>query len=501
MRRGVLSAIAVAIAVAAVICADGLRTRFALHAVEQDLNAIYGRARPFLFRWPGAEYNPNLPAFSLENQDRALDSVIVQLDDLRPRIGETRGYLRLSARLCLLRGDYDRAIAQYRRALSVAEIDVELQSELASAYALRAENSRGLRKDNGKHPIDYAPALKYTAAVISKLNASSIIAFNAAALYEQMSLQQLALKEWDKSAALETDPAWRLEEQAHARQLREAISSRTARISRLTDPANLDVGDWDAPGALELMQQAAIEKWLAAPVLADSKLDLIEKRFSTRNDLWWRDFLRSPSSLQARILLSQAAAANVAGKNAQAEVAAAQAEIAYVKLGNPAGRLRARWERIVASHRGDHTETCPALLEGFSAETKKRSYRWLEAQGWLDAITCRNLLREGVSLSDRRTALAKIQGLGFEGLTLRALAFLTEPDVSSESPMTVWRDSLDGISRYWASVLPAYRLHHFCWSLAKTAQITGQYEAAVFAFQESSLNLSPQAGEIGRAHV
>ena len=103
-----------------------------------------------------------------------------------------------------------------------------------------------------------------------------------------------------------------------------------------------------------------------------------------------------------------------------------------------AGRLYARRQRIEASHRGDHPQTCPNLLKGFDAQVNARRYRWLQAEAWLDEITCRSLLREGASLDDRAAAFQRIEAIGFEGASLRALAFLTEPQVTADSPMRVF---------------------------------------------------------------
>ena len=388
----------------------------------------------------------------------------------------------LNARLALLRRRYDQAIRQYRRAQVLSAVPDTIETELAAAYALRAEFQG--------RPSDVANALEHAARSLLASRFASVARYNAALVFEQAGLLRDAGAEWQDAAATETDVSWRAEAEHARAALEKRIAAREEMIARLKDPESLESSELDIPGALEIAQQQAIEDWISRRAPPREALHLLAESFAVKyGDLWWRDFLSSRHSAEGLRLLSRAQSSYEAGQYQAAGDVAAEAEREFARIGNTAGRLYARRQRIEASHRGDHPQTCPNLLKGFDAQVNARRYRWLQAEAWLDEITCRSLLRQGASLDDRAVALQRIEAIGFEGASLRALAFLTEPQVTADSPMRVFSRGFEGLKRFWGGAVPDYRLHHFCWSLAEAAGVAAEPRAAVLLMRESALNL------------
>ncbi len=469
-----------------------LLPRYRMMAIERQENELYTRFRPFLYRWPGAPHAPQ--AFAATPGRREIDVARIDLGlrQLRIDLPDNPVLLQLSARLSLLTGRYDEAVAGYRRARYLGSRIVD--AELAAAFALRAE-SEG-------RSSDYGLALEHVARALAEQPRDAAVLFDAAVLMEKTALLRLAASEWRTYIATERNPEWRTEGTHRLAQLTSRISRRTEAESRLRDPRKIDHPTLAWPGALEAAQQTAITDWIVRDTRPDAAQQLLSEEFVRRHqDLWWHDFLDAPVSAQSLRLLSESQRAYDAGHFAEAERQGAAAEAAFVQLRNPAGRIRARWQRIVSSHRGDQPATCPSLLKGFEAEAQQHSWKWLLAQYWLDEITCRNLLYLGTSLQDRETAFGRIEKMGFEGVSLRALAFLTEPQVASGSPLRIWTRGFSGLTRFWASFVPEYRLHHLAWCLAEAARMAEEPEAAVLLERESVLNLGDNPDHGLRAQV
>ena len=469
-------------------------TRYQLWMAEREINQVYRTQHPFDFRWQGAPHPmPGHSAFRV-----ATPSTLSSLAERLARVQLDQHFdarrLLLSARVALLRGDFDRAIAEYRRQESLSGKDAGLSGEISAAYALRAEVEN--------RPSDLGIALEYASEAVHAPSVPSFVLFNAALLEQRSFLLQVASQQWPSAIEAEADPAWRQDAVTRNLELRRTLAKRKSTQDLLRSLEGIASSSIAEPGALEIVQQEAILRWIGLPSPPRAQLAILAARFARdHQDSWWRDFLHSPLDRVAAGLLSEAATANTRGDYGSAEQAASQAEIAFTRLGNAAGRLRSRWERIEASHRGDNPAICANLMNGFERETSKRSYSWLHAQGVLDGITCRTLQIKGASLKERLDALQEIEPLGFEGITLRAMAFLSEPWVSAESPLTAWRQTSRGLSRFWSSVLPGYRAYHFCWNLAEASRLSGDDNASRLLLEEASLNLSDEPNRGLRASV
>ena len=498
----------------AALCAAGFAARhfypdYQLHRASALLNDLYAARRPFSYRWPGAPWSarpdapppppaplqpPPAPAPPVKLGRNALAPVLLVLNALAPTHAADPGWLRLNARASLLEGQYDRAITQYHRAqLLSPHPDRDLSAEIAAAYALRGESEH--------RASDFGPALENISLALNRPDAehdtspvSAATHFNAALILREAWLLRTSAEQWTAAANAESGifPGarhWKREASDAGDALRRFFARREAAIARLNDPAKLNDADLAIPGGLEVAQQAAVERWISMTPQPRAALGKIAKEFKEKHgDLWWTDFLAQPSTPDALRLLSRAEAANGEGKHAEAQKVGAEAEAAFRKLGNDAGRLRARWEQISASRTGDRVRECPDLLRGFDADSGYRAYHWMQATSWLESITCQVIIDKGGAFDDSERAYENISRMNFEGISLRALAFLAEPYSSSRIPQRAWNWGTAGLHRYWVSSLAAYRVESFAWSLAEVSGTMGSRNSAVAAMREAVAN-------------
>jgi CHAT domain-containing protein len=362
-------------------------------------------------------------------------------------------------------------------------------SELAVAFALRAEAEN--------RPSDFGAALNYAAESVSGNAAPAFAYFNLAVITDKIPLPRIGLEQWEAAAKSEQDPAWRAEAETHRQEMAQLLQTHEHDLKALRDPESIRTSLPSLPGALETMQQAALQSWIVMDPPPLESLQFLANEFAERNDRWWRDFMAAPWDRRANVLLSKTVTNVGAGKYAEGEGTGAQAEALFDHNGNVAGRLRARRERLEASHRGDDdARACTRLLTGVISEVSRRSYPWLQGQIVLDEITCRTLRLNGPSLDDRLNAFSNIEKTGFEGISLRSLAFLAEPWVSASSPLAAWSRALRGLPRFWASRLGDYRAYHFAWNLAQAGRMAGYLDAERMLLRESALDLSndPRTG-------
>lgn len=459
--------------------------------LEREVDEAYGALASMPFRWETARHKTSIPS----------DSAAPDLASLRRRAArlmheasaDSRSLI-LNARLALLSGDAEAAVRIYRRAQALAPDNSGLDSELAAAFALRAESE--------KRDSDYEAALESVAKAAARDPESSSTAFNLAAIAELVPLRLTAERWYGASLLREKDPAWREETARRRSAVLEAIEHRRRMIDLVRDAGILDPDLWSVPGALEVRQQEAIRTWIGQLEPPMPALRQMAALFLDRHgDRWWSDFLKGPVATEAWRLLSQAHEANSLGDHARAEALGTAAETMFRKEKNDAGRMWARRVRIEASHRGDAVQHCPGLLQGFEEEAARRGYEWLRAQTPLDVITCRTASLAGASLADRERAAVRVAGAGFEGAALRALAFLTEPWVMADSPVRTWARGREVMRRYALSAVPGYRAYHVCWDLAEAARIAGADFAARVLLEEAAAELEDNENLSLRAAV
>ena len=76
-------------------------------------------------------------------------------------------------------------------------------------------------------------------------------------------------------------------------------------------------------------------------------------------------------------------------------------------------------------------------------------------------------------MSEREQGLAWIRNTGYEGLALRAMSFLLQPDLVRANPVRLWRITHEGLQRFWASEFTAVRAQQFYFAAALGATDQG----------------------------
>jgi tetratricopeptide (TPR) repeat protein len=481
--RKAIAAAALAVTVYSVWTWRGER-EFVLWRAESRLNRIYETSRPFVYRWAGA--GRARPA--AKGRAEGVASVRVQLLRAKPLLEADPRWLRLMGRAALLEANYEDAVRQYRRALALEGNGTGaggIQTELACAYALRGEA-------DGR-AADLGPALDYAAKALLRGDRDAITYFDAALILEKAWMLKMAAHEFRLSEAADRDGAWRAEAAQRAKRIEESVARRAAGMEALKDPRNVTPEPLKFPGAPELAQQYAVENWIALEPRPEQPLRAIADAFERQfGDLWWRDYLSQPRSAAGTRLLRGAYEAYLHGRFAEAGETARQAEAEFARAGNHAGRLRAREERVRASHRGDHPQSCEELMNGFAGEVTRRSYKWLETLNSLDEITCRNTLGKGGAFNGIETVARRVEEIGFPGMGSFVTAALTAADETLATPLRGWQRLIGGFEGFRKAYLADVRLRNLSFNLANLAAPAGQTGAAWLAHRESALHLDSE---------
>ncbi|HEV3041295.1 MAG TPA: CHAT domain-containing tetratricopeptide repeat protein, partial [Candidatus Angelobacter sp.] len=217
---------------------------------------------------------------------------------------------------------------------------------------------------------------------------------------------------------------------------------------------------------------------------------------TARQDQWLSDMLKAPSSPDnsaALKLLGNSRKASFEGKLGPTAKAASKAESLFSRLGNQAGMLRARLENVHSQVRHWNSKRCMEMLAGIGPTAAKKHYVWIEAQAWLEEVTCKTETRKAEVASEREQAYEWIKKTGYEALTLRALSFLTEDIASFDSRLTIWKRGHEGLKDFWNTPMRPERGFTFYYTLASSAQTAGDHQAAVALFEEG-IRLLEQTG-------
>lgn len=479
----------VAIAPAAAFLVWRYLPSFFLLRAEHALNDLARSERPFPWRWPGVLPGdaPHEPTRRVESE--RLRPIITDIQRADAWSGRTAHSLQLRARAALLAGDPDRAIGHYELAKSLAGTPGDLDLELGIAYALRAKSEQ--------RALDYEHALEYVLAA-DRQSRSPETLFDSALLFEEIPLPNQAVDRWREVVGAERQPTWKNEA---IRRLAAAELKLTARDQRIRDLTGSPESYLDhassASESLEIVLDTALSQWL--PSLSQSAVArraverLAGDLQTARHDVWLAELLRGERNrnisgpLRA---LSDAWQANSNGNHIQAAENADVAERGFRALGNPAGAMRARLEKVYSLHRRAESEACLTAVEGLRKDAERRGFVWISGQAWLEEISCLTQTRRAEVIRMREEAFQWMRDSGYPGLTLRAESFLTESYVSFGSRLSIWNRGVDGVRTYWASALPPLRGYSFYFTMASSARSAGDHNAAVALLRESTRTLS-----------
>jgi CHAT domain-containing protein/tetratricopeptide (TPR) repeat protein len=457
---------------AAVLCAGTvgiLRPHAELVLAERALNALPASgAVPELRaagqRWlPGSETVPDVRT--------ALASTAEYLDYAESRLGRTALVTRLRARVLLLAGQYDEAIAQVRLARSIDPADANTTLTLGLAFA-----ARGFAE---ARPADYGVALEAFAAAGADAAVRAEAYCDLAWVLEQIPAPHTASQYWRKALAEEPARAWRAQIERRQASMSASLDRRARLIQDTVDRA---LPDAPAAGTRDLLIQRALTMWLADAARFSSEIQRLAAYLrESRRDPW----LSELTAGEAGKLLASAAAANLDGHNEAARLAAQAARSAYLTIGNRAGILAASVEKAYAHARLSQPAECLESLRDVREQAHRASYRWLENRAWFEEITCKTQSRSVDVMAERIRAAREIPLAGYDALGLRAAALLAAPFNSLTTPGDAWQNAHLALRSYWESVLPGILASNLYVPLALASATAGNLHAADLLFDEA----------------
>jgi len=463
------------------------RAHWLLRSAESESNRLYAKYRPFDYRWVGAPYGISKDTDPGSCRHAVPES---EVNHLLWQIGETEEILGRGSRLGRLRGrayllacQPEQSIREYNDAILASPEDAGLQLERGIAFALRAKAE--------DRALDYASALEQVLESAKRQRTPESL-FDSALLFEEAQLRLQALDLWK---AAQTEPAanWRKEAEKRREQLENTENARERRIHDLTDsPASYLAHTEETGRSIELVMGEALENWLSnGSEVTEKALQKLARELEERyHDPWLRDLLKvrsRPGGQEALQKLSEAWKANLEGEHLRAGETAKAAESMFEKLGNPAGRLRARMERAYGFDRiWLHNKCIQTLAEGPDPGAQARSYHyvWVEAQISLERASCLVQTRNRSVIDLRLKAAASAEQTEYLWLSLRAQSFLLESYGGLDSRVRIWRQGINSLATFWNEALPPIRGYFLYFNLAASAREAGQLEAALVFMQE-----------------
>jgi tetratricopeptide (TPR) repeat protein len=173
--------------------------------VETLLADAYTAQRNLEVRIPDAAYGPlrvvkgaagasslDRPPALLESEAKIAARLAKNPDD--PRSLQARGVAELLDR------DYDSAIADFRRCLTLQPASSRLMIQLASAHFQRAETANS--------QPDYQAALNFLSRALKMAPDDPVALFNRAIVYQRMHLDSQAIEEWRRYLRVDPRSQW-----------------------------------------------------------------------------------------------------------------------------------------------------------------------------------------------------------------------------------------------------------------------------------------------------
>ena len=462
-----------------------LRAKWLLYSATKRTNTIYAAYRPFSYRWVGTPFKQIAGTGNcVPAPQNQINRLLLDIGRLEQFSGQTSATLQLRGRAGLLSCHSEDSIRTYKLALLLDPQSPNLELELGIAYALDASEDRA---------IQFEAALEHTLKA-GRLKQTREFLFDSALLFQQAQLPIQAEQQWKEAEREAPSSVWDDEIHQRLAAVRAALQARSQKITALSSPDSfLAANDTMQREGEETALSAATSLWLsdsgknAKPL---QHLAQILKR--DHGDHWLTDLMSEKSSQptdSALRQLTQAVRFNLKGEHRNAAKAAQSAEGLFKAAESSAGSLRSRLELVYSLDRRAEADACLAALGDLESEALRRRYIWIAAQARLEHITCLTRTRKVDVIQSRNQAYAWVLSTGYQGLSLRALGFLTEPYVAADGRLTVWRRDQQGLRTFWQQPLPALRGYSFFYTLADSAQKAGDVQAAVVILRESTLLL------------
>lgn len=470
-------------------------------AAEKLLARAYTQKRTLELRFAGAAYAPlrvsRGPAASFTSRPPALlkaEALIARQLQSHP---SDPSWLQAEAQADVLEGKYDAAVEALRRALELEPHSPAILTDLATAYFQRAQ------QENQKE--DFAAAYEYLSQALRLHPDDSVALFNRAIVAEHEFLYHQALDDWTRYLQVDPGSDWVGEARDAAERVRTRLNEHDASHAMpLLSPAQIAVspGNHNLRSAVDArieeylsgavrswLPQAYPEKGAADKAAQQSLFFLADLTGEQHGDRWLADLLSgssAPRFPQAASALSRAVQANEAGEYDVSRQQAHLAEQLFRASGNPAGVLRAQFERTFAAQIERHNDECRQQATASLAESEKHSYSWLQIQLGLEQGVCSFLM--GDIGTDERAA-GQAMGLalkrGYGALYLRAVLFAADDKLATGNHSAASATVSMGLERYWSAQFPRRRGYSLYDGLAHLANAANRPNLEVAAWREA----------------
>lgn len=442
----------------------------------ETLAAAYAAERSTDLRLPGAPHGPlrlsraggSAPRVPLGAQEEA------PWIERRYRESSTEAaWAHAQARLRLLQGEPGAAADLLEGARDLAAPDAALLAELGVAYVLRGD----LTQSSG----DYMLALESFGEALRLDPGHRASLFNKALALERLGLESQAIAAWDELLEVEESPDWREEAEQYRAKLIESAAW-LASPEREAIAAQYD----EVVLSRRLERAEELERWLEsedARVLAVTLL-------ASHRDPWLRDLIRAGSMPEMSTLSESAARRSTISAHAYGDL---PERLRWLQLERLPAPWRA-WVEFELLYYRSHTtpgDGCGGPSLPAVSVARQHGYRWLEAQSWLEASTCRvasgNEFGAAQAVSE---ALSILQSSEFPVAHTRALGFKASHLVNQgwyREALVIVREQLGAVR---ANNIPPIRLQQY---LEETRRISDRLDRP-----HTALAAALEAAELSR---
>jgi CHAT domain-containing protein len=490
---------------------------------EPDVNALMAQAyteqRTIELRIPGAEYGPMKVERGgderLPEQFHAAEAIIQRESAKHP---EDPAWFQAQARADLLQWRFDDASKELDSALMLKPNDPSLLIDKATALYQRA------LKAGTDRSIDYGDAIEDLDKVLIQNPDDPVALFNRSIIYEKISLNDQAIADLKRYLTVDSSGPWADEARVRLKRLEEKVFNKKQALAQ--DPVEAAAFTrmaQDSAGVLELnrriedYQDRAIKKWLPEAFSADvnpqarrealAALQALGDILSTRHqDKWLNDFLIGDDSdvfVLAVALLRDAVADSDSGKYWYALVDAGKAATLFGQVGNRAGVLRARVEKVHALQRTLKGSDCLALSSNVAASLRGVNYLWIQAQLEIEQSACSiKLGRFEAARSFIWKAQRDTQAGHYPFLQLRSIGIAASIETDAGNLVASWTLNEQGLAKFWETdFAPLMRAHQFYDDLVYPAETLHQWNLALALAEESASTISPTLDRATEAAV
>jgi CHAT domain-containing protein/cytochrome c-type biogenesis protein CcmH/NrfG len=518
LRPGQRSAFAAAVAMLA-IAAVWLASKSVLAPnAEQLLAQAYTEHRTLEVRIPGAKFAPLKVERSTSESHLDMPTSLLKAEAvIREHLNENPDdpvWLEARARADLPEGNFESAIKSLERARESLPNSPQMLTDLGSAYFLRAESEQ--------RPIDYGKAIEAFGRALAKSPDDPIALFNRALASERMFLYTQAVDDWEHYLRVEQHGEWADEARKHLTAIREKLQGHSGLqaepLLSASEIAHSDINEQALEAKIENRideyLHVALSDWLprAYPVSELGKspnayrsalAHLARITIAKHRDTWLQDLISHSSSSyfsRASSALARSITRSDTGDFEGAQSLAIEAERAFSLANNPAGMMRARYQRLYVLHLSQQGPSCLRVAAGLRGPTGDLQYGWLRIQFRLDEGTCDWLVGNlGQARLNYRLALHDAESSGYPSVYLRALNHVAGIDSALGDESLSWSETTKGLARYWSSNVPPMQAYNLYFALHEVADWTRQPYLEVAVWRQAVATIDGNSDVVLRA--